>query len=153
MLAGMGALFGYYAAHDDDDAERAVRRDDGGPTGTGYDQFVVKGMDPVVELLPAEVLLTGRSAEAVEADPRHGGLIATAGDGEVISVSLTDAFRDSLAVSGPEQLDPVARAWCGSDVFAAPPGPEALAEFLDALAALARRAVAHDRRLYGWISP
>ncbi|MFF3726574.1 hypothetical protein ACFYYM_29880 [Streptomyces erythrochromogenes] len=149
----MGVLFGYYAAHDDDDAGRAVRRDDGGPAGTGYDQFVVKGMDPVVELLPAEVLLTGRSAEAVEADPRRGGLIATAGDGEVFSVSLTEAFRDALADCGPQQLGSVARAWSGSDVFAVPPSAEGLAEFLEALAALARRAVAHDRRLYCWICP
>ncbi|MFD5617881.1 hypothetical protein [Streptomyces yangpuensis] len=149
----MGVLFGYYAAHDDDDAERAVRRDDGGPTGTGYDQFVVKGMDPVVELLPAEVLLTSRSAEAVEADPRHGGLIATVGDGEVIAVSLTDTFRDSLADSGPERLGSVARAWSGSDVFATPPDPEGLTGFLDSLSALARRAVALDRRLYCWICP
>ncbi|MFE7184561.1 hypothetical protein [Streptomyces erythrochromogenes] len=149
----MGVLFGYYAAHDDADAGRAVQRDDGGPAGTGYDQFVVKGMDPVVELLPAEVLLTGRSAEAVEGDPRHGALIATAGGGEVVSVSLTEAFRDALADCGPPQLGSVARAWSGSDVFAVPPSAEGLAEFLDALTALARRAVAHDRRLYCWICP
>ncbi|MER7735780.1 hypothetical protein ABTX80_33365 [Streptomyces erythrochromogenes] len=149
----MGVLFGYYAARDDDDAGRAVRRDDGGPAGTGYDQFVVKGADPVVQLLPAEVLLTGRSAEAVEADPRHGGLIATVRDGEVVSVSLTEALRDSLADCGPRQLGSVARAWSGSDVFAGSPTAEGLAEFLESLAALARRAVAHDRRLYCWICP
>ncbi|MFG2339165.1 hypothetical protein [Streptomyces yangpuensis] len=130
-----------------------MRRDDGELSGTGYDRLVVKGMDPVVELLPAEVLLTGRSAEAVEADPRHGGLIATVGDGEVIGVSLTDVLRDSLASAGPARLGAVAADWSRSAVFTTPPDPEALAGFLDALSALARRAVAHDRRLYCRICP
>ncbi|THA23355.1 hypothetical protein E6W17_41625 [Streptomyces sp. A1547] len=48
MIGCMGALFGYYAAADDEDAARAVVRQDGQPMGTGYDSFVVKGVDPVV---------------------------------------------------------------------------------------------------------
>ncbi|MEV7783531.1 hypothetical protein AB0P06_35625, partial [Kitasatospora sp. NPDC088351] len=35
-------------------------RDDDEPFGTGYDEFTVKGIDPMVGLLPAESLLTGR---------------------------------------------------------------------------------------------
>lgn len=83
MIGYMGALFGYYAAADDEDAARAVVREDGQPMGTGYDSFVVKGVDPVVELLPAEVLITGRAADGIEADPRHGQLVGMVGDGEV----------------------------------------------------------------------
>ncbi|MGW7104161.1 hypothetical protein [Streptomyces sp. NPDC054838] len=93
MIGCMGALFGYYTAADDEDAVRAVVREDGQPMGTGYDSFVMKGVDPVVELLPAEVLVTGRSADAIEADPRHGHLVGMVGDGEVISLTLTELLR------------------------------------------------------------
>lgn len=68
----MGVLYGYFAAADDDDAVRAVVRDDGEPSGTGYDQLVIKGIDPVVELAPAEALMTGRSAADVRCDPDMG---------------------------------------------------------------------------------
>ncbi|MER7582270.1 hypothetical protein [Kitasatospora sp. NPDC097691] len=150
----MGVLFGYYAADGDEDARRAVERDDDEPTGTGYDEFVVKGIDPVVDLLPAEVLISGRSADVVEADPRHGHLVAMVGDGEVVSVSITDAFRDSIADFNAELLgDVVARSWSASDVFSTPPDPDGLAEFLSSLAALARRSVARGQNLYCWICP
>lgn len=99
VIGCMGALFGYYAAADDEDAVRAVVREDGQPMGAGYDSFVVKGVDPVVELLPAEVLVTGRTAGDIEADPRHGHLVGMVGDGEVVSLSLTDPFVNPSPVS------------------------------------------------------
>ncbi|GGV04538.1 hypothetical protein GCM10010275_50020 [Streptomyces litmocidini] len=148
----MGALFGYYAAADDEDAVRAVVREDGQPTGTGYDSFVVKGVDPVVELLPAEVLITGRAADAVEADPRRGHLVGMVGDGEVVSLSLTDSFCDSLARFERAQLGEVARAWSASGVFDTRSDPNGLTGFLEELAALVGRAAARGHRLYCWIS-
>ncbi|MEW2132932.1 hypothetical protein [Streptomyces sp. NPDC005435] len=148
----MGALFGYYAAADDDDAVRAVVREDGQPTGTGYDAFVVKGVDPVVELLPAEVLVTGRTADAVEADPRHGHVAGMAGGGEVVTLSLTDSFRDSLARFDRGQLGDVTRGWSASNVFSAQSDLSGLTGFLEDLAALAERALARGHRLYCWIS-
>jgi hypothetical protein len=153
MIRRMGVLFGYYAAADDDDAGRAVIREDDEPTGTGYDQFVVKGMDPVDDLLPAEVLISGRSADTVKVDPRHGHLIAMLADGEVFSVSLTDVFRDSLASFHTDLLGDIAREWSVSDAFSTPPNPDGLASFLENLAALACRAVARNQRLYCWICP
>ncbi|MBT2441761.1 hypothetical protein J7E93_16895 [Streptomyces sp. ISL-36] len=147
----MGALFGYYAAADDGDAARAVVREDGRPAGTGYDALVVKGVDPVVDLLPVEALVTGRTAGDVEADPRHGHMVGMAGDGEVVSVSLTDSLRDSLARFDRNQLADVAREWATSGVF----GPEAdtsgLTGFLMDLAALAEKASVRRQRLYCWI--
>ncbi|MFD9485275.1 hypothetical protein [Streptomyces sp. NPDC059991] len=80
----MGVIYGYFAAADDDDAVRAVVREGDEPTATGYDGFDVNGMDPTVDLLPAEVILSGRSAETVQADPRHGHLVATADDGQLL---------------------------------------------------------------------
>ncbi|MFF4444488.1 hypothetical protein [Streptomyces sp. NPDC001502] len=148
----MGALFGYYAAADDEDAVRAVVREDGRPIGAGYDSFVVKGVDPVVELLPAEVLVTGRTADAIEADPRHGHLVGMVGDGEVVSLSLTDSFSDSLARFDRKQLAEVASSWAASGVFSARPDPSGLTGFLEGLAALAERSAVHGHRLYCWIS-
>ncbi|KAB1990097.1 hypothetical protein [Streptomyces triticiradicis] len=147
----MGVIHGYFAAADDGDAVRAVVREDGESTATGYDGFDVNGMDPTVDLLPAEVILSGRSAETVRADPRHGHLIATADDGQLLCLSLTDALRDALAAADHGSLHDVARAWAASDVFPAPPDPDGLAEFLEQAVGLAGRAVERGHRLYCWI--
>ncbi|MER7001378.1 hypothetical protein [Streptomyces sp. NPDC000410] len=148
----MGALFGYYAAADDEDAVRAVVREDGQPIGTGYDSFTVKGIDPVVELLPAEVLVTGRTADAIQADPRHGHLVGMVGDGGVVTLSLTDSFCDSLARVDLKQLGEVAHGWSASGVFNAESDPTGLTGFLEDLAALAKKATVRGHRLYCWIS-
>lgn len=160
----MGVLYGYYSAGDDRDAVRAVVRaevhDDGVALAADYDPLVVKGVDPVVELLPAEVLITGRAAEDVQTDPRRGALVGMAGDGEVVAVSLTDTFRDALAAFDPRLLEDVAVGWARTSRTPAVPGasrgesdPRALGRFLKDLAALAGRATATGRRLYCWICP
>ncbi|RFS86767.1 hypothetical protein D0T12_00250 [Actinomadura spongiicola] len=144
----MGVLFGYFAAADDDDAVRAVVRDDGETSGTGYDQLVVKGMDPVVNLAPAEALLTGRS------DTQSGSLVGMLGDGEVVVVTLADDFRDALAAADPASFPEIATAWSkDEDAFLNPVDPEDLHAFLDELSGLAGRAVGHRARLYCWICP
>jgi hypothetical protein len=147
----MGVLYGYYAATDDEHAVRAVVREDGEPLGTGYDELVVKGIDPVVDLLPAETLITGRAADEVKADPRHGALIAMVGDGEAVGVSLTDGFRDALAAFDRRLLEDVAVGWASTGDFPSPPDPADLSRFLRALADLADRAAVRDQRLYCWI--
>ncbi|MEV6048801.1 hypothetical protein [Streptomyces xanthochromogenes] len=147
----MGVIYGYFAAADDDDAVRAVVREDGEPTATGYDGFDVNGMDPTTDLLPAEVVLTGRSAESVQADPRHGHLLASIDEGELLCLTLTDSLRDALAGADRSLLREVAREWATSDVFWTPPDPEGLAEFLARAADLAGRAVARGHRLYCWM--
>ncbi|WP_369383247.1 hypothetical protein [Streptomyces sp. cg36] len=148
----MGVLYGYFVAADDDDAVRAVVREDGEAIATGYDGFDVNGMDPVTALLPAEVLLTGRTAEEVSADPRHGHQIAMLGDGEVLCLTLTEALRDALATADRAAFHKVAREWATSDVFWTPPDPDGLAEFLHQAADMASRAVARGHRLYSWMS-
>jgi len=149
----MGVLYGYYAAADDEHAVRAVVREDAEPVGTGYDELVVKGIDPIVDLLPAETLITGRPADDVKADPRHGALIATLGEGEAVAVSLTDGFRDALAAFDRRLLDDVAVGWAATGDFHSPPDPSDLARFLRALADLADRAATRKHRLYCWICP
>ncbi|MFF3617409.1 hypothetical protein [Streptomyces sp. NPDC002580] len=147
----MGVIYGYFAAADDDDAVRAVIREGDEPTATGYDGFDVNGMDPTLDLLPAEVILSGRSAETIQADPRHGQLLATAEEGQLVCLSLTDALRDALADVDQGSLHDVARAWAASEVFPTPPDPDGLAEFLEQAADLASRAVERGHRLYCWI--
>ncbi|WP_344444759.1 hypothetical protein [Kitasatospora nipponensis] len=140
----MGALFGYYAADDDEHAGRAVLREDGRSPGAGYDEVVVKGISPMIDLLPVEERLTGRSAEQVRADPRHCRVVGAGAGGEIVTLSLTDAFRDALARAdgGPGAAAPERDTASGD-----------LAHLLPALAALAERAVARGQRLYCWIRP
>ncbi|MFE0627011.1 hypothetical protein ACFW3D_08595 [Streptomyces sp. NPDC058864] len=147
----MGTLFGYYTAADDHDAGRAVLRVDGDPGGSGYDRLVVKGIDPTVDLLAVEFVITGRPAGVIKSDSRHGHVVATVGDGEVVSVSLTDAFRDALATIDQAFLGDLAHGWARSTRFTTPPDTAHLADFLEQLAALARQAVAQEHGLYCWI--
>lgn len=147
----VGVVYGYFAAADDDDAVRAVMREDDEPTATGYDGYDVNGMDPTVDLLPAEVILSGRSATTIQADPRHSHLLATADDGQLFCLWLTDALRDALAAADHGSLHQVARARFASDVFSTPPDPDGLAEFLEQAVDLASRAVGRGHRLYCWI--
>ncbi|MFJ5924523.1 hypothetical protein ACIQF6_18185 [Kitasatospora sp. NPDC092948] len=150
----MGVLFGYFAAADDDDALGAIVRDDDEPFGAGYDGTVVKGIDPVVVLGPAEELVTGRSGAAVRADPRCGALVGMDEDGEAVVLSLSDAFRDALARQDDAALGEVAERWAAVDgVFDGPADPDELAEFLRELAGIAARAVARCARLYCWVCP
>lgn len=147
----MGVIYGYFAAADDDDAVRAVVREDDEPAATGYDGFDVNGMDPTVDLLPVEEILSGRSAKAIQADPRHGHLLATADEGQLLCLSLTDALRDALAAADRGSLHDVARAWAASEVFPTPPDPDGLGGFLEQAVDLASRAVERGHRLYCWI--
>ncbi|MFD8071378.1 hypothetical protein ACFV3E_01780 [Streptomyces sp. NPDC059718] len=162
----MGVLYGYYSAADDKDAARAVVREFRelcefrGPRefreadGDGRDQHVTQGIDPVVELLPAEVLITGRAPEDVRSDPRRGALVGVAGEGRVVAVSLTDSFRDALAAFDADLLDDVAMGWSRtSGGLHGVHGPDVLGPFLKELAGLAGRAAAGGRRLYCWIRP
>ncbi|MDX3093696.1 hypothetical protein PV703_26460 [Streptomyces sp. ME01-24h] len=150
----MGVLYGYYSAADDKDAARAVVREFRRAEAGCRDQHVTRGIDPVVELLPAEVLITGRAPEDVRSDPRRGALVGVAGEGRVVAVCLTDTFRDALAAFDADLLDDVAMGWsrsCGG--LNGVHGPDVLGPFLKELAGLAGRASAHGRRLYCWIRP
>jgi hypothetical protein len=153
MIGRMGVIYGYYAAADDGDAAGAIVREDEEPFGAGYDEVEVKGIDPMVDLLPAETLITGLSAETVKSDPRRGELIAAVADGEAISLSLTDTFRDALAAFDKQLLDAVAQGWAASGDFYTPPDPSDLSDFLRELSGLAERAAGRGQRLYCWICP
>jgi len=76
------------------------------------------------------------------------------GDGELVVVSLTDAFRDALATCEAASLRGIASSWSSTEgVFDHSADPEGLAGFLEQLSGLAGRAVTRDARLYCWICP
>ncbi|MGW6950343.1 hypothetical protein [Streptomyces xanthophaeus] len=146
----MGAFFGYYAAADDRDARQAVVREDGQASGTGYDQILMDGIDPVADLSWLEFVLTGRSPRLIKSDPRLGQVVAEAGNGEVVSFALTDTLRDGLAGVDRAFMDDVAPNWRLSGSYPPPSDVARVADFLKQLAALAERAIARGHSLYCW---
>ncbi|MFD8478416.1 hypothetical protein [Kitasatospora sp. NPDC059673] len=149
----MGVLFGYFAAADDDDALEAVVRDDDEPFGAGYDGVVVKGIDPMVVLGPAEELVTGRSAAELRADPRRAALVGMAEGGEVVVLTLSDTFRGALGQLHEDAalLHEVAERWAATEDMVHDQAE--LAEFLSELSGIAVRAEAGGARLYCWACP
>ncbi|MFJ6136773.1 hypothetical protein [Kitasatospora sp. NPDC092286] len=149
----MGVLFNYYTAADDRAAAGAIVRDDDEPFGTGYDEFTVKGIDPMVGLLPAESLLTGRPEAQLAADPGRNRLVAMLEDGEIVALTIPDALRDALTAADHHTLTAAGLAWSRSDTSDMLPDEAHLTEFLEQLAALARRAASRGHHLYCWICP
>ncbi|WP_030438997.1 hypothetical protein [Actinoplanes subtropicus] len=109
-----------------------------------------KGVDPT-SLARLEEILTGRSYDDVNADPRQAALIAPAEedvDGCMV-LSVTDTLRDALASLKPAAQPQVARQWASTE-FAAT-AADSLTMFLAALTDLAQRAVADNKRLYCYV--
>lgn len=111
----------------------------------------VKGIDPVVQLGTLEALLTGRPYDDVVEDPRSGHDVATRDGGERLVVALTDSLTSALTGATDEVLDRVAVPWSETEEFVNAAEPSDLAEFLKALAALAREADTSGQRLYCWV--
>lgn len=70
----------------------------------GCAELVVKGADPITDLLPVEASLTRRTAAAVKADPDRGREVALLDEGEAVVLSLADSFRDALAAADDAAL-------------------------------------------------
>jgi len=109
-----------------------------------------KGVDPT-HLARLEEILTGRSYDEVNADPRQAALIAPAEediDGCMV-LSVTDTLRDALASLKPAAQPQAARQWASVE-FAAT-AADSLTMFLAALTDLAQRAVVDNNRLYCYV--
>jgi hypothetical protein len=144
----MSVLSDYFSAPSDEAAARAVTDDLSQPA---YDVLETKGIFPDYHLVPVEVLLTGRSAEAVEEGPRHGRLVASVDDDQVVVVTVSDELTASLAAASGEQLAEAAGSWAQFEDFQGM-NTSGLARFLTDLADLARRATARNEHLYCKIS-
>ncbi|MFJ6479965.1 MULTISPECIES: hypothetical protein [unclassified Streptomyces] len=144
--------YGYYAATDDAHAAEAVEHDTLEEMGSGYDQLVLTGIDPEVHMPALDTLISGRSVEAVEADPPYGRFINSSDDGGTVCHSFTEAFRDALAGLAPEKVRAVAADWAVSEVFRGrDTDADVLAQVLTELAGIARDAADRGDRLYYWI--
>ncbi|MEV4615517.1 hypothetical protein AB0K43_23445 [Kitasatospora sp. NPDC049258] len=149
----MSIYYGYYAATDDAHAAEAVEHETLEEMGAGHDQLVLTGLDPEIHIPALDTLISGRSAEAVEADPPYGPLLNSSDDGGTVCHPFTDAFRDALAGLDPEKVPAVAVDWAASAVFEdRNPGADMLAQVLTELAGLARDAAGRGDRLYYWIA-
>lgn len=143
-------LYDYFVAVDDTMAALAFDDPDKARCA-GYPELVVKGADPITDLLPVETSLTGRTIAEVEADPGRGREVALLDEGEAAVLSLADSFRDALASADDAARQTAAAAFaeqCERDDIEA----EDLLPFLRELAAMAAGATAEGRHLYCTIS-
>lgn len=145
----MGVLSNYFSAPSDEAAAGALTGELPGP---GYDVLPMKNLFPDYHLVPVEVFLTGRSAEAVQVGPRHAKLVASAGDYDVVVLAVSDELMEGLAAASGEQLAAAAASWSQFEDFQGT-GTSGLAGFLGELADLARRATAREEHLYCLIAP
>ncbi|MER8185951.1 hypothetical protein [Kitasatospora sp. NPDC094015] len=145
--------YGYYAATDDAHAADAVEHDTLEEMGAGYDQLVLTGLDPELHTPVLDSLISGRPAQAVEADPPYGAFVNSSDDGRTVCHAFTGAFRDALAGLAPEAVPAVAAAWAASDaVQGDADAAELLAQVLTELTGIARDAADRGDGLYYWIS-
>ncbi|HXW45343.1 MAG TPA: hypothetical protein VEL03_11185 [Streptosporangiaceae bacterium] len=123
-----------------------VRRSDAGVL-----VLEAKGVDPLVQMGTLAALLTGEQYDVVVGGPRSGRQVAGNGEGGPWVVTLTDELPAALTASTADQLAAVAVPWSQTEEFRGQAAPEALADFLLALAELARQALQASERLYCWI--
>ncbi|MBB1158719.1 MULTISPECIES: hypothetical protein [Amycolatopsis] len=142
-------LYDYFVAVDDTMAALAFDDPDNARCA-GYAELVVKGADPITDLLPAETSLTRRTTAEVEADPGRGREVALLDEGEAAVLSLADSFRDALATADDTALQAAAAAFAEEQVEDVE--AEHLVPFLKELAALAGGAAEEGHHLYCAIS-
>ncbi|MGY2703334.1 hypothetical protein [Nocardioides sp. HB32] len=173
----MGVLYDYFIAPSDADAAATIDRR-GGPgqpdlpvpvKGRGlfarrrqqegpdidavvYATVADTGIDPVVQGGTLEELLTGRTYEEIEQDPRSGHSLAVRDGGERLVLTLTDGLIDALAQSSPDQLAAAAIPWSQTEEFWGAGDPEELGAILRDLSALARDARTRGESVYCWVS-
>lgn len=140
----MSVVSDYFSAPSDQAAARAVTDDLYQPP---YDVLQMRDLFPDYHLVPVEVFLTGRSAEAVTEGPRHGRLLASADDDAVVVLTVSDELTAGLAAAGSDQIAAAAESWSRFEDFQGK-DTSGLAGFLGELAGLARRATARKEHLY-----
>ncbi|WP_033290893.1 hypothetical protein [Amycolatopsis jejuensis] len=136
--------YDYFVAADDETAARELENPDTARSA-GYPELVAKGVDPELDLLPVEAVLTGRTTDEVQNDPAHCPLVAQVDEGEVVILSLADSFRDALAAADVGALHAAAVAFVEVNEAGE---VEEVAGFLTELAVLAKGAVENGHRLY-----
>ena len=151
----MGILTDYFAAPDDAQAGSAARRGPSSPDPLTnqpvFPTVELKGIDPFVVLGTLAGLLTDRPYAEAKSDPRHGELVASAGDEGPWVVAVTAELVTALAAATPTDLDAVAVRWAATEELEGS-DPADLAGALRRLATLCVRADDAGHRLYCWTS-
>lgn len=144
----MSFLSDYFSAPSDEEAVRAVTKV---LSELPYDVLQTKGLIPEYHLVPVEAFLRGCSVEAVEAGSRHGKVLASVDDGQVMVMTVSDELTASLAAASSEQIADAAESWSHFEDFQGT-DTSRLSVVLGDLADLARRAIARGEHLYCKIS-
>ncbi|MGY1802718.1 hypothetical protein ACI78T_05480 [Blastococcus sp. SYSU D00922] len=147
----MGLLCDYFVAGSDEEAARTITSV-GGPSAapSGLPVVDLKGLDPVVPMATLESLLVGGDVDALVA-ANAGASVGEAQD-EVWVHRLSDALTDALAGASPDRLRQVAEPWVRTEELAGWWDPGDLAEALEEIADLAKRARSGGGALYCWMS-
>ncbi|MBD5788159.1 hypothetical protein IF650_18530 [Cellulosimicrobium terreum] len=154
----MGILTHYFAATDDETAAACAAHPDGPgddrePARTTvpgtHDAVPLSGLEPFVMLGTLASMLTGRTYGEVTRHPRHGGVVASAGDEGPWVVSVSDELVGALAMSTRTVLERVADRWATPSERSRRE-PEQLAGALHELAELCARAREAGHRVYCW---
>jgi hypothetical protein len=146
----MSAVIEYFLAPSDQEAMATVDQMGGpvaGQAGAAFESVDGRGIDPVVALSAAMALLTASTSSELSVRA-----LAERDRGTRYVVALPDEWSVVLARAAPDRLSDVAHSWSVSEEFGGHADPAALADFLTALADLARRAVSDDCHLYCWVA-
>ncbi len=144
-LLGVGIYYDYFSAPDDQAAASAFAE---GPDDAGFDTVCVKTIDPAVLLGQAVALLICEPVSRVTGHPRFVHLVTSSEAESTWIVTLPDEVRDAMADAPCERLAEISIPWSQAEEFYGCADPGDLADFLNELAALARRARSHDHGLY-----
>jgi hypothetical protein len=146
-------MFDYFSASSDEAAASAIGLlgGPGAPEAAPFDSIPVKGIDPLVQLVTLEGLLTGRDYDQIVAGPRAGAVLASQDGGQRQVVTLTDELQAALADADDAQLASVAVPWSQTGEFWGQGDLWILARLLHELAELARRSRTRDEYMYCWI--
>ncbi|MFG2004388.1 hypothetical protein ACGFNU_35075 [Spirillospora sp. NPDC048911] len=140
----MSVLSDYFSAPSDEEAAHAITES---LSSLFDDVLQMNNLFPDYHLVPLEAFLTGRSTEEIEKGPRHGKLLASVDDHQVMVVTVSDELMVSLAAASPQRLVEAAESWSRFEDFQGS-DTSGLVDFLRELADLARRAMTDEEHLY-----
>lgn len=153
----MGILTDYFVAADDAHAASAVHGPAGlavgAPTSSAW-PFVgerLAGVEPFVMLGALASVLIRRPYGEVTRHPRHGTVVASAGDEGPWVVTVSDELVEALASARRSALDRVAAEWAQTAVIL-DQEPAVLVDGLSRLAGLCARADESGQAVYCWTS-
>jgi len=146
----MTLAYEYFAAPSDEDAVRVLELVGAGPgrvVAGGFDIIDGAGIEPTVNLVDLEELLTGVAYDVITENPRAGETLASQDDQGMV-ITITDSLQAALSRIDDNRLAPLAADWSHAEEFGGEVSPGDLRAFLADLSGLAKRALDRNERLY-----